>query len=86
MQHLLVLLFGWLVAIVAVAGYLVGPDAAASIAGNSMRTVGITAGAVIGGLDDAMGGFNAANSATKTGPNNTGNRGGGGAVATRDGR
>jgi hypothetical protein len=53
---------GWLLAIVAVAGFIAGPNTAAQIASNSLSTIGITAGALVGGAGSLIHGFNSARS------------------------
>lgn len=57
MQHVLLTVFGWLTALVAVVALVAGPNDAARIAGTGMATVGITVGAIVGGIDNLTAGF-----------------------------
>lgn len=57
MGSLFITIFGWIAAVVAAVALIAGPADAASLAGNAMRTVGITAGAMIGSIDSAVAGF-----------------------------
>lgn len=57
MQHAAVTIFGWLAGIVAVVGFVAGPNAAVHTAGNGLGTIGITAGALAGGVGDMVSGF-----------------------------
>lgn len=86
MQHFAAVVFGWMVAVVAVVSFISGPAAAASIAGNSLGTVGMTAGAIVGGADDLFNGFKLGqNAANKTGPSQKGGTfGGAGGAAALD--
>lgn len=68
MAHLALTIFGWLTALVAVVSLVAGPNQAASIAGTGLSTVGITAGALIGGLDELTKGFSNAKNASDGGP------------------
>jgi hypothetical protein len=80
MQHAAAVVVTWLLGIVAAVGLVAGAPAAARIAGNSMGTIGITAGAVLGGFDEATSGFQAARTAAdRSGmaQKPTANRGGG---------
>lgn len=56
-------IFGWIAAIVAAVAFVAGPAQAATIAGQALSTIGITAGALFGGADNLMAGFNAAKDA-----------------------
>ena len=64
MQHFLAVVFGWMLVAVAVVAFMSGAPAAAKIAGNSLGTVGITIGAIVGGTDDLFDGYNAAKKAS----------------------
>jgi hypothetical protein len=63
MQHAAAVVVTWIIGIVAAVGLVAGPAAAARIAGNSMGTIGITGGAILGGFDEATTGFQAARTA-----------------------
>ena len=60
MGGMILTVFGWLTAAVAVTALVAGAPAATHIASNGMRTVGITGGAMIGGVSDLVSGFNQA--------------------------
>ena len=58
-------LWAYPVAAIAAIGYLGGTSAAVNVAGNTASTVGITAGALIGGADNLIAGFKAAKSVSE---------------------
>jgi hypothetical protein len=58
-------IFGGLVALVAVVALISGPQSAATIAGKGLATIGITAGAIVGGAGSLIEGFNLAKGASQ---------------------
>lgn len=57
MQHLIAMVIGWTLAVVAAVGLVAGAPQAAHVAGNAMSTIGITAGALVGGASSLIKGF-----------------------------
>lgn len=53
-------IIGWGVAIVVFAAFTGGTASAASMAQKIMSLTGVTAGAILGGMDDMVSGFNSA--------------------------
>jgi hypothetical protein len=58
-------IFGGLVAVVAVVALVSSPTDAANIAAKGALTIGITAGAIVGGVDELISGFQVAKTATQ---------------------
>lgn len=55
----------YMVAAIAACAFVAGPATAANIAGNMAGTVGITAGSLLGGMDNLMRGFNVSRDAAE---------------------
>jgi hypothetical protein len=90
MQSAALTIFGWLAGIVAVVAFVAGPTAAVHIAGNGLGTIGITAGALAGGVGDMVSGFELARTAAakpsqfdRKVPGGSGGRGGAKKASTR---